>query len=113
MGTNLSGGQKQKIAISRVLFKDSKLVILDEPTSSIDKLSEDKIFKEIHKYIKNKTTLIISHNFTIVKYIPKIIVLNHGTIVEQGHHEELMRNKGYYYKLYNTQAKHFEKTKYE
>ena len=108
MGTNLSGGQKQKIAISRFLFKDSNLVILDEPTSAIDKLSEDKIFKEIYKYIKNKTTLIISHNFTIIKYIQKIIVLNHGEIVEQGYYEELMKNKGYYYKLYNTQAKYFK-----
>ena len=103
-GTQLSGGQWQKVAIARAFYRDAKLLILDEPTSAVDSISEEKIFDNIRKNATNKTTLIISHRFSTVKKANKIIVIDNGNIVEEGNHESLMKNKGLYSEMYLKQS---------
>ena len=103
-GVQLSGGQWQKLAIARAFYRDAKLLILDEPTSAVDALSEEKIFDNIRENAKNKTTLIVSHRFATVRKAKRIIVINNGEIVEDGKHEDLMNQNGLYAKMYRTQV---------
>lgn len=103
-GKELSGGQFQKIALARILARDAKFIVLDEPTSSIDALSEEKIFETLHKLPKHITMLFISHRFTTIRNAERIIVLNRGTISEQGTHKDLMKNNGLYAEMYTTQV---------
>lgn len=103
-GEELSIGQWQKIAISRAFYRNSPILILDEPTSAVDTKTENEIFKRIMKLIKNKTVIMISHRFSTVKQADRIIVLNKGKIVEDGNHDSLMKLKGIYYKSFNLQA---------
>ncbi len=103
-GSNLSGGQWQKLAIARAFYRNAKLLILDEPTSAVDSLSEEKIFDNIRENSKNKTTLIVSHRFATVRKAKRIIVIDNGEIIEDGNHEELMKLNGLYKQMYATQA---------
>lgn len=103
-GIRLSGGQWQKLAIARAFYRDAKLLILDEPTSAVDALSEEKIFDSIRENAKNKTTLIVSHRFATVRKAKRILVIDNGKIVEDGNHESLMKNNGLYSQMYNTQV---------
>lgn len=103
-GVQLSGGQWQKLAIARAFYRNAKLLILDEPTSAVDALSEEKIFDSIRANSKNKTTLIVSHRFATVRKAKRIIVIDKGKIVEDGNHDELMKANGLYACMYNTQA---------
>jgi len=107
-GIRPSTGQWQKIALARFFYRDSDIVIFDEPTASIDPVSEYKIFNRIYKHIKNKTVIIISHRFSTVRQADRIIVLSKGRIVEDGSHEELMKNDSLYAKTYRLQAKAYE-----
>ncbi len=103
-GVELSGGQWQKLAIARAFYRDAKLLILDEPTSAVDALSEEKIFDNIRENAKNKTTLIVSHRFATVRKAKRIIVIDNGKIVEDGNHEVLMKVDGLYANMYRTQV---------
>lgn len=103
-GQVISGGQRQRIAIARVFYREPKLMILDEPTSAIDALAEEEIFNNIFDYSENKTVIIISHRFATVRKAKRIIVIDQGTIVEDGNHAELIRNDGLYKKMYDAQA---------
>lgn len=103
-GTELSKGQWQKLALARIFYRDAGMIILDEPTSSIDATSEYKIFNQIYDYIEDKTVIIISHRFSTVRNAEKIFVLKEGEIVERGSHKELMSQKGIYEEAYNLQA---------
>lgn len=107
-GIRPSTGQWQKIAIARVFHRDSPVLILDEPTASIDAVAEAKIFDNIYKFAKNKTVIIISHRFSTVRNADRIIVLDNGKIVEQGSHEELLKNNGKYAKAFKLQAKGYQ-----
>jgi ATP-binding cassette, subfamily B, bacterial len=104
-GTNLSGGQLQRLAIARVMFRDPDILIMDEPTSAIDAKAELKIFQAIERARKNKTTILISHRFSTVRRADYIFVLEAGKLSEQGTHQELMQQKGLYSELFNAQAK--------
>lgn len=104
-GIKPSDGQKQKIAIARLFYRNSPLVIFDEPTSSIDALSEARIFNRIYKFFKNKTVIIISHRFSTVRNADRIIVLDKGKVLEEGSHEELMKLRGKYAESFEKQAK--------
>lgn len=107
-GVELSKGQKQKIALARFLLRDSKVLILDEPTSAIDAIAESKIFNQLFEEERNRTLLIISHRFNTVKRADKIIVFEQGKIIESGSHEELINRKGKYAEMYNAQAKEYQ-----
>ncbi|URZ01766.1 ABC transporter ATP-binding protein [Clostridium felsineum] len=103
-GVDLSLGQWQKLAISRAFMSDACLLILDEPTASIDAKSEYELFKDFKDLMGMGTSILISHRFSTVKMADKIIVLKDGQIIEEGNHDTLIKNKGLYAELYNMQA---------
>jgi ATP-binding cassette subfamily B protein len=107
-GVELSRGQNQKIALARFLLRDSKVLILDEPTSTIDAIAESKIFNDLFEEERNRTIIIISHRFNTVKKADRIIVLDHGEIVEEGSHDELVKKNGKYHEMYMAQAKEYQ-----
>lgn len=101
--TNISQGQKQLITIARAILKDPKILILDEATSSVDTLTEIQIQKAMDYLMKGRTSFIIAHRLSTIKDADLILVMDHGDIVEQGTHEELLKKGGFYAKLYNSQ----------
>ncbi len=103
-GVRLSTGQWQKLAIARFFYRNSPLVIFDEPTASIDAVSEYNIFNKIYKFFKGKTVIIISHRFSTVRNADRIIVMEKGKIIEEGSHKKLMGQDGYYAKAFKLQA---------
>ncbi|MFL0364660.1 ABC transporter ATP-binding protein [Pseudobacillus sp. 179-B 2D1 NHS] len=107
-GEELSGGQWQKVAIARALFKKGELFILDEPTAALDPRSEYDIFKKFKMMTENKTTIFVTHRMTATKLADQIVVMKNGKIIEKGNHNELMMKKGEYYKLYKMQNKLLE-----
>ncbi|MDP4151995.1 MAG: ABC transporter ATP-binding protein [Bacillota bacterium] len=108
-GIKLSGGEKQRISIARVILKDPKIIVLDEATSSLDSVSEDYIQKAMVPLLKGRTGLVIAHRLSTVLSADHIIVIEDGSIKETGTHEELLRLGGLYTKLYQTQFKAQEK----
>ncbi len=103
-GIELSKGQKQKLALARVLYRQAPIIILDEPTAAVDALSEDKIFQTLRKDYQEHTRIIISHKFSNVRTADVIILIEHGQIIEQGSHTTLMDLKGKYTELFALQA---------
>ncbi len=102
-GGNLSQGQKQLLTIARVMIIDPPMLVLDEATSSIDTRTEINIQKAFTKMMKGRTSFVIAHRLSTIKEADTILVLQHGDIVEQGNHEELLAKKGFYYTLYHSQ----------
>ncbi len=103
-GTRPSTGQWQKIAIARFFYRNSPIVVFDEPTASIDAVSEAEIFGKIYDFFVGRTVIIISHRFSTVRNADKIYVLDKGELVESGNHDQLMELKGKYHKAFNIQA---------
>ena len=103
-GVNLSIGQWQKIALARGFMRDAQLLILDEPTSSLDVQSEDEVFQRFRELTKDKMAILISHRFTTVRMADQILVIDDGKIIEQGSHEELVQKAGHYAGLFEMQA---------
>lgn len=104
-GVNLSGGQKQRISIARAVIKNPSILILDDSLSAVDTVTESRILKNLKKFRKDKTTLIIAHRISAIKDADFIIVLKNGKIYEQGHHNELIKRGGIYYETYMEQYK--------
>ncbi len=102
-GVNLSGGEKQRIALARAFLKDASILILDEAFSSLDSESEREILLSLKEKFTNSTILIISHRISTIKEVDEIIYINNGIVVEQGKHEELLSNKRHYWNLYKEQ----------
>lgn len=102
-GTNISKGQKQLLTIARAMLLDCKMLILDEATSNVDTRTEIKIQQAMRKLMEDKTCFIIAHRLSTIQNSDLILVVNNGNIIEQGNHEELMKKKGFYNKLYNSQ----------
>lgn len=109
-GINISGGQKQRIAISRALIKEPSILILDDSLSAVDTKTEDSIFKNIFNKKFSSTKIIISHRVSTLKYCDNIIVLKDGEIIQNGNHNKLKKEKGYYKEIYSEQMD-FKKTK--
>ena len=106
-GVTPSGGEAQKVAIARALYKDAPFVILDEPTAALDPVAEAGIYENFDSLVGEKTAVYISHRMSSCKFCDRIVVLDHGEIAEQGTHEELLEQNGIYAKLYQTQAEYY------
>lgn len=106
-GVEFSGGEGQKLALARALYKDARILILDEPTSAMDPLAEHALFSRLSELSKGRTTLFISHRLSSTVFCDRILVLADGRIAEIGNHKELMRKNGLYAQLFNAQARHY------
>ena len=107
-GMELSGGQQQKVAIARALYKDAPIVILDEPTAALDPIAEYDIYRRFDTLIGGKTAIYISHRLSSCKFCDKIAVFAENTIKEYGTHDELVdKQNGIYAELFATQAQHY------
>ena len=104
-GIKLSGGEKQRVSIARVILKDPRIIILDEATSSLDSVSEMYIQKAMVPLLKNRTSFVIAHRLSTVLASDQIFVIKNGTVAEIGKHEELIKTEGLYKQLYDTQFK--------
>ena len=107
-GQELSKGERQKMALARVFYRDASIYVLDEPTAAVDAQSASQIFRNIETLPENTSALLISHNFATIRRASKIIVLEHGKTIEEGTHEELVANNGLYNELYNQQKSEYE-----
>lgn len=103
-GVKLSGGQRQRIAIARAILKDAPILVLDEATSALDSESEKLIQSSLEKLMKNRTSIVIAHRLSTIAKLDRIVVLEHGKIIEDGNHEELTARKGVYAKLWDHQS---------
>jgi ATP-binding cassette subfamily B protein len=108
-GLKLSGGQRQRVALARAILRHPQILIFDEATSSLDGETEEKVQAALEQLIPGRTTLTIAHRLVTVRDADKIVVLDHGTIAEQGTHEELLALQGLYYQLYMAQYSELEK----
>ena len=106
-GVALSGGEAQKLAIARALYKDAPFVILDEPTAALDPIAEAEIYENFDTLVGDKTAIYISHRMSSCKFCDRIVVINNGRIEEEGSHDTLMDKNGLYAKMYNTQANYY------
>lgn len=110
-GIDLSGGEKQRLAMARALYKGGKVVILDEPTAALDALAEDKMYREFEKMIQGKTAVFISHRLGSTRFCDKIAMFENGTVVEEGTHDELMAKNGKYAYMFQIQSQYYEDKK--
>lgn len=108
-GVEVSGGETQKIAIARALYKDAPFIILDEPTAALDPIAEAEIYRKFNEIVGNKTAIFISHRLSSCRFCDEIAVFDHGCIVQQGSHEQLVADEsGKYYELWNAQAQYYK-----
>ena len=101
--SNISQGQKQLLTIARAILADKPILILDEATSSVDTRTEVLIQKAMNKLMEGRTTFVIAHRLSTIRNADKILVLKDGDIIEQGNHDELLEQKGFYSELYQSQ----------
>ncbi len=106
-GVEISGGEAQKIAIARAIYKDAPFMILDEPTAALDPLAEAEIYSKFDEIITNKTAVYISHRLSSCKFCDKIVVFDKGEIVETGRHDDLLKSNGKYKDLWQSQAQYY------
>lgn len=102
--TDLSGGQWQRLSIARAFYRESNILLLDEPTSAVDAKAEYEIFRNILEHQQNRTTVIISHRFSTVRKAKQIMVVDHGKVIERGTHQELIKQNGLYKEMFDLQA---------
>lgn len=106
-GVEVSGGEAQKIALARALYKDAPIVILDEPTAALDPIAESEIYNRFNSFVQSKTAIYISHRLSSCVFCNNIVVFDKGKLVEYGTHKELLNENGVYNKLWNSQAKYY------
>ncbi|HXV99715.1 MAG TPA: ATP-binding cassette domain-containing protein, partial [Anaerolineae bacterium] len=105
-GRGLSMGQRQLVALARVLLQDPSIIILDEATASVDPLAEAQIQEGLDLILQDRTAIVIAHRLSTIKSADRIIVLRQGQIIEEGNHDHLMQQGGHYAELYNTYFRH-------
>ena len=111
-GVEISGGEAQKLAIARALYKDAAFVILDEPTASLDPIAEHEIYSRFNDMVKDKTTVYISHRLSSCRFCDRILVFDNGQLIQDGSHENLLENPdGKYSELWNAQAQYYAENK--
>lgn len=103
-GVEFSGGEMQRLAIARAIYKDAPILIMDEPTSALDPKAEHEIYSSFQRISKDRTSVYISHRLSSVKFSDRIAVFDKGQIVEYGTHDELIAKNGLYAELYSIQA---------
>ena len=109
-GVNLSGGEKQKVAIARALYKDAPFIILDEPTAALDPVAEAEIYSKFSELVEDKTAIYISHRLSSCRFCDDILVFDQGSVVQQGSHEALEADEaGKYHELWHAQAQYYSK----
>ncbi len=106
-GVELSGGESQKVAIARCLYKDAPYVILDEPTAALDPVAEADIYQRMNQFTRDKGAIYISHRLSSCHFCDRILVFEKGRIVEQGTHDALLQAEGQYQKLWHAQAQYY------
>jgi ATP-binding cassette subfamily B protein len=109
-GQSLSGGERQRISIARALLIDPKILILDEATSSVDTTTEKEIQKALDNLVRGRTTIAIAHRLSTLRDANRLVVLDRGSVVEIGNHDELMARQGHYYQLYQAQARNVDES---
>jgi ATP-binding cassette subfamily B protein len=108
-GTELSGGQWQKLAIARAYYRSRDFFVLDEPTSNLDPLAEAEVFTKYLKMAEEKTVIMVTHRISVASLADRVVVFKDGEIIEDGSHEELLSQNGEYARLYSTQAKWYDR----
>jgi ATP-binding cassette subfamily B protein len=103
-GTKLSGGERQRVAIARAMLADAPILILDEATSALDSVTESDIQESLEHLMQNRTTLVIAHRLSTLSKMDRILVFDHGKIVEEGTHLELIGKAGHYARMWQMQA---------
>ena len=107
-GINISGGEAQKIALARVLYKDAPFIILDEPTAALDPIAEAEVYTKFNEIVEDKTAVYISHRLSSCRFCDEIVVFDQGRVVQQGSHDELVNiDGGKYQELWNAQAQYY------
>jgi len=106
-GINLSGGEAQKIAIARALYKNAPFIILDEPTAALDPIAEAEIYSRFNSIVDDKTAIFISHRLSSCRFCDGIVVFDRGSVCQQGTHEELVSKPGKYAELWSAQAQYY------
>ena len=106
-GVDISGGEAQKLALARALYKDAPFVVLDEPTAALDPISEAQVYEGFHEMVRDKTSIYISHRMSSCRFCDDIVVFEDGRIVERGSHEELLAKAGQYADMWHAQAKYY------
>ncbi len=106
-GINFSGGEIQKLMIARALYRNCPVIILDEPTAALDPVSENRLYETYDEVMKGRSTIFISHRLASTRFCSRIVLIDGGRIIEEGTHEELLKRKGRYYELFETQAKYY------
>ena len=111
-GSELSGGEAERLAMARALYRDAPILILDEPTAAVDAIAERKFYEELSEIAENKTAIFISHRLSSAKFCDTIIVFDHGSIVSNGKHDNLMDEHGIYQKMFSRQAVYYDSNEF-
>src|SRR5690606_9124537 len=109
-GQDLSGGQWQKIAIARAYFRDARVLVLDEPTAALDARAELEIFEQFRALAGGRTAIFVSHRMASARIADRILVLENGRLIENGHHDQLIARRGMYATMFELQAKWYRPT---
>lgn len=105
--TEFSGGQTQKLALAKALYKDAPVLLLDEPTASLDPIAEQEMYLNYAEFLKGKSSVFISHRLASTRFCDRIIMIENGSIIEEGTHSELMELNGKYAELFNIQSSYY------